>query len=417
MFNKLRSKTLTVTLGAFPGAFPGALLGALLGAFIAAPGSALAQSPASETDVTSASTGTNERTVLDDNAFASPRASALGGSISSMADDMDAAWHNPAGIGGFGLGKGKIPLARKVYFPHVLIGANANTYSLNRSFRNQDAASDPAVGKSLLAASDGERQFFRNTLSAGAVVGRFMFLPYYDTQLAAVPALEDNSSIDVAYRTRAGQGFGFSFTEPKGLVSIGFFRNQFRQSEATGTATYEQLITKSERDTFISDNKQVFNVVDDTVGVLWRMSDKLAPTLGLTTHHFNNTTFSSATEGVDSYVQKQDMTVGFSMTPKDKGDVKIAFCVEADHLMQKEIALSKKTHAGVELFVGDMPGSYAQAALRAGWENAGPSFGLFLNGGLVNLEISSRAEDIGDGNKRVIERRLNGTVFVNVAEF
>jgi len=28
-----------------------------------------------------------------------------------------------------------------------------------------------------------------------------------------------------------------------------------------------------------------------------------------------------------------------------------------------------------------------------------------------------RAEDIGAGNKRVIERRLNGSLFVNVAEF
>ncbi|NDE16054.1 hypothetical protein EBZ80_14100 [bacterium] len=382
----------------------------LAGFAVAVPVRATAQAAAAET---------NELTVLDDDGFASPRAAALGGSIASMADDLDAAWQNPAGIGGFGLGKsaGKIPLARKVYFPHVLIGANTNTYSLNRSFRNENAANDPAVGKALIDATGGKRQYFRNTLSAGAVVGRLMFLPYYDTQLAAVPALDDNSNINVAHRTRAGQGVGFSFTEPKGLVSVGFFRNQFRQTESRGTATYEQLITKSGRDSFVSDNSQTFAVTDDTAGVLWRMNDKLAPTLGVTAHHFNNTNYKSQTDGVDSYVLKQDLTVGFSMIPKDRGDFHLAFCVEADRLMQKEIALSKKIHTGVEFTVGELPGSYALAALRAGWENAGPSFGLFLNGGLVNLEISSRAEDIGDGNKRVIERRLAGTVFVNVSEF
>mgnify|MGYP006283304283 CR=1 FL=1 len=385
------------------------LIGAA-GFALAAPAGAFAQSTASET---------NELTVLDDDGFASPRAAALGGSISSMADDMDAAWHNPAGIGGFGLGKsaGKIPLARKVYFPHVLIGANSNTYSLNRSFRSENAATDPAVGKALIDATEGKRQYFRNTLSAGAVIGRVMFLPYYDTQLAAVPALDDNSNINVAYRTRSGQGIGFSFTEPKGLVSVGFFRNQFNQTESRGTATYEQLITKTERDSFVSDNSQSFTVTDDTAGVLWRMNEKLSPTLGITAHHFNNTNYKSRTSGVDSYVVKQDLTVGFSMIPKDRGDFHMAFCVEADRLMQKEIALSKKLHTGVEFTVGDLPGSYALAALRAGWEYAGPSFGLFLNGGLVNLEISSRAEDIGDGNKRVIERRLAATVFVNVSEF
>jgi hypothetical protein len=359
-----------------------------------------------------------EKTVLDDDNFTSTRASALGGSIASMADDMDAAWQNPAGIGGFGLGKdSKVPFARKVYFPHILIGANSNTYSMNRSFKSNDAADDPAVAKSLLAAAEGKRQYFRNTLSAGAVLGRFMFLPYYDTQLAAVSAADDNSTISTAYRIRSGTGYGFSFSEPKGLVSVGIFRNVFTQTDVTGDATYDQLITKSERSSFISDNKKQFTGTDDTVGVLWRMSEKLAPTLGMTLHHFNGTKYTSGTDGVDSYSVPQDLTIGFSMAPKNKGEARVTLCIEADRLLQKEITLEKKIHTGVELTLGRLPGSYAAAALRAGWEYAGPSMGLFLNGGLINLEISSRAEDIGAGNKRVIERRLNGTVFVNVAEF
>ena len=364
------------------------------------------------------STGNSEKTVLDDDNFTSARAAALGGSIASMADDMDAAWENPAGIGGFGLGNAtKVPFARKVYFPHIVIGANSNTYSMNRSFRNDDAAADPAVAKALLAAAEGERQYFRNTLSAGAVLGRFMFLPYYDTQLAAVSAADENTTISTAYRIRSGTGVGFSFSEPKGLVSVGVFRNTFTQTDVAGDATYDQLITASERTAFISDNNKEFAATDDTVGVLWRMSEQLAPTLGLTVHHFNGTRYSSKTEGVDSYTVSQDLTIGFSMTPKNHGDFRVAFCVEADRLLQKEVSLSKKIHTGLEMTFGSMPGSYSMAALRAGWENAGPSFGLFLNGGLLNVEISSRAEDIGAGNKRVIERRLNGTVFVNAAEF
>ncbi len=379
---------------------------------------ALAETLAAPALGQSTAAAASEKTVLDDDNFTSARASALGGSIASMADDMDAAWQNPAGIGGFGLGKdAKIPFARKVYFPHILIGANANTYSMNRSFRSQNAADDPAVAKALLAAAEGERQYFRNTLSAGAVLGRFMFLPYYDTQLAAVSAADDNSTISTAYRIRSGTGYGYSITEPKGLVSVGFFRNRFTQTDVVGDATYDQLITASERSSFISDNKKEFTGTDDTVGFLWRMSEKHAPTLGLTIHHFNGTKYTSGTDGVDSYTVPQDLTIGFSMTPKVKGAARISFCIEADRLLQKEITLEKKIHTGVEVTLGHLPGSYALAALRAGWESAGPSMGIFLNGGLINLEVSSRAEDIGVGNKRVIERRLNGTVFVNVAEF
>ncbi|NBQ53969.1 MAG: hypothetical protein EBU49_10365, partial [Proteobacteria bacterium] len=228
---------------------------------------------------------------------------------------------------------------------------------------------------------------------------------------------DDNATISTAYRIRSGAGYGFSFSEPKGLVNVGIFRNVFTQTDVTGDATYDQLITTSERSSFISDNKKQFTGTDDTVGVLWRMSEKLAPTLGMTLHHFNGTKYTSGTDGVDSYTVPQDLTIGFSMTPKNKGEARVAFCIEADRLLQKEITLEKKIHTGVELTLGRLPGSYAAAALRAGWEYAGPSMGLFLNGGLINLEISSRAEDIGAGNKRVIERRLNGTVFVNVAEF
>lgn len=370
------------------------------------------------TSTGSAETAIEEQTVLDDSAFTSPRAAALGGSISSLADDIDAIWQNPAGIGGFGMGKStKAPLVRKLYFPHILVGANSATYSLNRTFRDEDAADDPSVAKTLLAAVEGERQYFRNTLSAGAVLGRLMILPYHDSQLAAVPTGDSNTAISMAYRTRSGTAIGFSLTDPKGLVSVGFSRNSFTQTDVSGNTTYDTLITKTDRDAFLSENEQAFTATDDTVGVLWRTGERMAPTLGMTIHHFNKTRFSSKTPDVDSFSVSEDLSLGFSMVPKEQGRYRLAVCIEADKLLQKNVTLGKKIHTGVELTFGSMPGSYATAALRAGWEYAGPSFGLFLNGGLVNLEISSRAEDIGAGNKRIIERRLNGSLFVNVSEF
>ncbi|MEY4632074.1 MAG: hypothetical protein RIQ81_2194 [Pseudomonadota bacterium] len=361
------------------------------------------------------------QTVIDDGAFPSARAAALGGSIASMADDIDAAGQNPAGIGGFGFGKNaKLPLARKVYFPHISLGANANSYSLHRSARKQEASDDPALAKSLLGAADGKRQYFRNHVSMGMIVGRFLLLPYYDQQLAAVGTADETgqvSSIATRYRTRSGFAFGGSFTDPKGMLSIGFMSNTFNQSDVEGDATYEQIIEKSKRNAFIEENSKKYSATDNSVGMMWRISEKFAPTLGVTLQHSNGTRYQTSTEGAEPFTQEQDMTIGFSVTPKNSGDVRISLCVEADRLMQDEVTVSKKLHTGAEMRLGTLPGSYAGVALRVGYESAGPSMGLFLNGGLLNVEISSRAVDIGSGNDRVIERRLNGTAFVNVAEF
>lgn len=392
----------------------------LVATFVLAAGQrALAQSETTDTSGTE-DTGT-AKTVIDEGAFPSARAAALGGSISSMADDFDAAGQNPAGIGGFGFGKGsKAPLARKVYFPHVSLGANANTYSLHRSASKQDADNDPALAKSLIGAAEGERQYFRNHVSMGVVFGRFMILPYYDQQLAAVGDADENgdvSSISMRYRTRSGFAFGSSFTDPKGMLSIGFLSNSITQTDVEGDATYDQILEKSQRNSFIKENSAKYTATDNSAGMMWRITEKFAPTLGVTLHHLNGTRFKAAADGVESYTVDQDMAIGFSVTPKNSGDVRISLCVEADRLLQDEVTVGKKFHSGAELRFGGMPGSYAGAALRVGYESAGPSMGLFLNGGLLNVEISSRAVDIGTGNDRVIERRLNGTAYVNVAEF
>ncbi len=394
------------------------MVGGICLAFLAS-ASAFAQSAGNETAVVTS--GRTEITVLDENSFPSARAAALGGSITSLADDFDAAGQNPAGIGGFGFGKNsKIPFHRKAYFPHISLGANANTYSLHRSASAGDAANDPALAKSLIGAAEGKRQFFRNHISLGVVAGRFILLPYFDQQLAAVGDADENgnvSSISMRYRTRSGYAFGGSFTDPAGLLSIGFLSNNITQTDVEGAANYDQIIEKSQRNAFIDGNSAKYSATDNSAGLMWRISEKFSPTLGIALHHVSGTRFKAITSNEESYTLDQDMTIGFSITPKNAGVVRVSLCLEADRLLQDKVTVAKKLHSGVELRFGGMPGSYAGAALRLGYESAGPSMGLFVNGGLLNVEISSRAVDIGTGNDRLIERRLNGTAYVNVAEF
>jgi hypothetical protein len=85
--------------------------------WISVAGTAYAQDDASSIEA---------KTTLDDAPLTAPRTAAMGGASSTLADDIDASWANPAGIGGYGWGDKKIPTMRKFYFPFVGVAANEN---------------------------------------------------------------------------------------------------------------------------------------------------------------------------------------------------------------------------------------------------------------------------------------------------
>jgi hypothetical protein len=89
-----------------------------------------------ETDTTEPSEDATQ-TRIEEAPFLSPRAAGMGGALSPLADDLDAAFHNPAGIGGLGWGKTKPPYVRKLWFPHVGIGANENSAKLYKSSKRR----------------------------------------------------------------------------------------------------------------------------------------------------------------------------------------------------------------------------------------------------------------------------------------
>ena len=110
----------------------------------------------------SSSTGRPEvRYVLDDQPFPSARGDAQSGALITTADDLDAAYHNPAGIGGLEWGKQKMPWVRKFYFPWAAVSANTRSIELARDFNSAGGNNDSLIGKSVLAAHAGRRQFAR----------------------------------------------------------------------------------------------------------------------------------------------------------------------------------------------------------------------------------------------------------------
>ena len=359
----------------------------------------------------------DEDTILDEAPIISSRAAGLGGALSTLADDLDAAYYNPAGIGGLHWGKEKAPLTRKVYFPFVGAGVNKATNSVIKDFRSEDGTRDTTVGRTIINANEGERQYARATAAFGVVFGRLLVAPFTDHQIAAVSYGQDTDLIKARYRTLTGGVVGASVCDPGGRLYLGFSSFYLSRKETVGDFNYLDMLDKSSRNSAFNDASTKYTGVANNVGAIWRLADKGRPSLGLSVKNLGGTNYKSSSSDSEDLKVEQDFTVGFSYSPNlSKGWGLLNFIVEEDHISNKEISLHKKHKLGLEWLIGGM-GSYTTFGLRTGYNEAGVSLGLTLNAGILALEVASQAEDIGVDNKRVTERRTIVTFGVNVAHF
>jgi hypothetical protein len=402
----------------------------------------------SQTETSDSDPTVTEQTIIDSSPFTSARATAMGGAISTVADDLDATFANPAGIGGLGMGKRKMPWVRKLYFPAISGSANSNAKSLNKAFKEQGGAEDTDIGQSILDAAEGKRQYGRANVVAGTVLGRSIYVPFTDYQVATVS--QGNGLVDTHYRAMSGFGMGFSVQDPKGIFSLGYFGYTATVKDLKGILSYQEMIDTESRKEAFSNYTNSYSGAGHNVGFAWVLAKRGKPTLSFVAKDIQDThlastgdikdvaspsvvtsddeteteetlaestTASSEFEIEDEIVYRRNTTIGFSVSPQIGKSSHINWVLEATHLDEKDKALHKKMRTGLEYNIWGATGSYAGVSLRAGYNSAGGSAGAYLNLGIINFEASSYAVDIGVDNKKVIERRMTGTVGINVGEF
>jgi hypothetical protein len=354
-------------------------------------------------------------TVIDEPPLLSTRAAGMGGALTTTADDLDAAMLNPAGIGGLGWGKRKVPTLRKLYFPRFAVAANGNTRDLNSDFSDQGGANDPAVGEAIVDAHAGERQYGRANALLGAVIGRTLIAPFSDLQLAAV-SRGDSGMIDARYRTMTGIAYGISVADSQDRLSFGYSGYLASRNETTGTFDYLDIVDKDARAEALKDKTVKYSGLAHNVGFNWTMTKTARPTLGVAVKNAGDTVYAAQTGGAEDLTVAQDLTVAFSVAPQISKNLVWLFALEGQHLGDDDVTIAKKYRVGTELLYDGL-GSYALFGLRGGYNDAGASCGLSLNLGLIALEAAQESVDVGIGNEKVIEKRVSGTLYVNVAEF
>lgn len=364
------------------------------------------------------------KVVLDDHFMVSARAAGLGGNLVGVADGVDAAYFNPAGIGGINWGPRveKKGFLKKMSFPRVGVEANKNTQNLRKKILDTgNMETDLATGEALVNAASGERQYGRTSLAMDVQFGRAILIGYQDIQFAAIQNIEESAEaggqIDLNYRSVSGVGYGYSASDSKKKFTLGVFSTYETRSDVKAeSVSYTQIVTKEDRTTLISDNKQSWSGVSTHVGAMWVMAKKMRPTLGVSIRNLGQSKYKPKDEKTtEELIIPQKLNIGFSLSPKvgKEGLVNVMF--ETKGLSDHEMALKKKFGLGLEYTYGPF-GSDSTFALRAGYTSAGASYGVGLNLGILKIEVASQAIDVGVGNANLPERRNLAIITVNPAD-
>lgn len=366
------------------------------------------------------------RTVLDEDLYSSARAAGMGGALSTLADGVHAPYYNPAGIGGLHWGGKKVPTIRSFHFPYLGVGSNENATDLRKEFSQTDGSSAKAIGKAIVDANAGKRQYGRVSGLINFESSRFMLLHYNDVQFAAFrksssEQIAEGEEVSASYRSLSGSGLGFSVTDSKGHFYLGAFSSFKQFSEFKGDFSYSELVRQDDRKALLSQLASKYTGVASNLGLIWVFSKYGRPALAVVVRDVGGSYFhrSKAPEGASqeakSIKKKEELAIGFSFSPKLFKRGSSNFILEGVELTNQDVALQKKIRAGVELNFGGF-GSEAAFSVRGGFTKAGLSGGLSLDTGLLQLELATQAVDIGQGNQSVLERRYLAVFSVNAAD-
>ncbi len=357
-----------------------------------------------------------ENAVFDESLWPSARAASLSGAIATTANGMDAAYYNPAAIGGIEVSS-KRPIINQLHFPYFAVAVNNDTMKLKRDLSKVEDLNNEAIVNQILRTQQGKRQYGRVSIVPNIVFWRTMIAYVYDTQVAAAAEDSNSTEVSVISRTVKGPSLGFSFKDPSQRFYFGMHAGFYQRDVVAGTFAFTDLSTPETRKSQFKDNRQEYVGAPLNIGAVWVLAPHWRPSLGLVFRNAGDTKYRNTDEAQEDLLVEEDATLSFSLNPSFRSWGALHLTLEGDSLTQTGSSLHKKLKSSLEWTWGSRYGAESITAFRVGYNVAGISYGTGINLGIIGLNLASSVEDVGVNNIRVVERRTHINFAVNVADF
>lgn len=352
--------------------------------------------------------------------YKSARAMGMGGASVAVADDGDAIFLNPAGIGRED-GERTKNILRGAQFPNVTVGANKYSLGLYRAYRDAEEKS-AAVERTILEARERDVVYGYASMFPYLTVMRFQmgllasawgegYVTRHDAPRESAYSTEGkplayDRTITAYGMSQTGAVAGFSLPYKQTGFSLGVtgryaVRTSFyRDVEASAETARE------EGESYSSSLNATRGVGVD-VGALWSFRSAGGPAVGLTLRDVGDTRYRPVRATDHAEIERMNLGAGVSLRPELAKEVALLFAADVQRINDGRLPLRDKVKMGFELGVGSLLGARAPFSLRAGHNLRAPSFGVGVDLLFVKIDASWLGEPVpGPSGTRVDTRGL-----------
>lgn len=373
--------------------------------------------------------------------FTGVRPMGMGDAFTAVANDENAIWTNPAGIG-----RSRKARSRAVFnvskAPNIIVGANTEGRSFYNGFKS---AQDKSVESILANADDlGDKPFwarvavfpvalFDVSRNAPMAVGL-----YSNTTTKAVIQKDTPEVAQIEAVSDVGGVITFSYANDANRFNAGLSLRPVMRYAYEDRVASEVLLDRGAFMSEIRGGSNKSQAVGADFGTMFTVADFWFPTIGFAvlnlptgckSDYLNpftrkrenvcGTVYSGdfANEDALSTVDPTDIRAGVSITPRVGRKLNMRFALDVHHIPVGDAAqsyglggieASKLFHGGVELFVGN-PLQISPFSLRAGFSQGFATFGASVNLGLVAFDFATYGRDVSSNAAPIEDRRMLGS--------
>jgi len=331
--------------------------------------------------------------------YRSTRAEGMGGAAVAVADDGDAVFLNPAGVGREDGFRSKLIL-RGASFPNLTFGANKYTLGLYRAYQG---ASDKqtSVEKTILSARSKDTVYGYASAFPYITVLRFQMgvlasawgegsLARFDTPQTSeftepgAPLTYDRK-ITATGLAQAGAVAGFSLPYKNTGFALGVagrfaYRNSFNRAiEASET------VARKSSGAFLAGRNSTRGAALD-LGALYDIDAPANPAIGVTVRDVGDTTYAHTKSGGHDEIERTNISAGVSLRPEISKSLGVILAADVSRIPDGRLTLRDKVKMGVEVGFGGFVA--APFVLRAGYDLRAPSVGLGVDLVFLRLDAS-----------------------------
>lgn len=371
------------------------------------------------------------------------RPNAIGRAFTSIANDEDSIWTNPAGIARIRKARSRSTV-NLIKIPGLVVGANSKSREFIKGIGNNSDNADQIAAE---ADKLGDKPFWATTEASPLMMIDFNTMPaviggYSSTTVRSMVNQDDPQLANTEAVSDVGGIFGLAFTNPSNRFSVGVqarYLARYAYEEkvplttlADGRELQKQIKEKS--------NKSTALAID--TGMLWTLADFWFPTVGIAmlnapsgckADYLNPFTKTRSTicgtvfqgefsnpEAI-STVDPTDLRAGISISPRLSNKFGARIAVDMHHIALVSgnsvygldgIGLIKQLHAGIEFFTGN-PLLPSPVTFGLGFNQGYYTMGASIRLGVLALDFASFGQDISSTASPQEDRRWLGGLSID----